>query len=236
MPPKIAVVVSAHSADFVWRAGVAIALYANPGGTWWWSAYLLESEENPQSCGARPAEPLANTGGKEVLLLSLVLAGSTAVSSGLQLWQRLIIKSYGLTNMQTDLLNSIPFALASIVMILWGKRSDQKSEWTWHASLPLIIAALSLVSALPFHSLFAVLVILCLANIGIYAGKGPAWALSIEWLRRVLRLPAWGRSVPSAILPGSALPTCLDISRTRQEVIRWHCFRWLVWRARRSCL
>ena len=38
---------------------------------------------------------------KHVLVLSVVLAGSTAVSSGLQLWQPQIIKSYGLTNMQT---------------------------------------------------------------------------------------------------------------------------------------
>src|SRR5688572_15886075 len=43
---------------------------------------------------------------KHVLILSIVLAGSTAVSSGLQLWQPQIIKSYGLTNMQTGLLRS----------------------------------------------------------------------------------------------------------------------------------
>src|SRR4029077_18743057 len=62
---------------------------------------------------------------KHVLALSLVLAGSTAVSSGLQLWQPQIISSYGLTNLQTGLLNSIPFALASVIMVWWGKRSDQ---------------------------------------------------------------------------------------------------------------
>jgi hypothetical protein len=33
-----------------------------------------------------------------------------------------------------------------------------------------------------FHSLPAIIVILCLAVIGIYAGKGPVWALSAEWL------------------------------------------------------
>src|SRR5260370_31085697 len=37
---------------------------------------------------------------KHVLALSLVLAGSTAVSSGLQLWQPQIISSYRLTNLQ----------------------------------------------------------------------------------------------------------------------------------------
>jgi MFS transporter, ACS family, tartrate transporter len=119
---------------------------------------------------------------KYVLVLSVTLAGSTAVSSGLQIWQPQIIKSYGLTNMQTGLLNSIPFALASVIMVLWGRRSDQTGERVWHTALPLFVTALSLASALLFNSLFAIIVILCLAVIGIYAGKGPVWALSAEWL------------------------------------------------------
>ena len=119
---------------------------------------------------------------RHVLILSLVLAGSTAVSSGLQLWQPQIIKSYGLTNMQTGLLNSVPFALASGVMLWWGRRSDLTGERVWHAALPLMLAACSFAAALVFDSLFATIVILCLAAVGIYAGKGPAWAVSTEWL------------------------------------------------------
>src|SRR5262245_16226401 len=89
---------------------------------------------------------------RDVLILSLVLAGSTAVSSGLQLWQPQIIQSYGLTNMQTGLLNSIPFALAAVVMILWGRRSDLTGERIWHSALPLILTAVSLAGALVFDS------------------------------------------------------------------------------------
>ena len=119
---------------------------------------------------------------RHVLVLSVVLAGSTAVSSGLQLWQPQIIKEYGLTNMQTGLLNAIPFALATVIMIWWGRRSDRTRERVWHSALPLVLTAISLASALLFNSLFAIIVILCLAVIGIYAGKGPVWAISTEWL------------------------------------------------------
>jgi ACS family tartrate transporter-like MFS transporter len=119
---------------------------------------------------------------KHVLVLSIVLAGSTAVSSGLQIWQPQIIKSYGLSNIQTGLLNSIPFALASVLMVLWAKRSDQRGERLWHTALPLMVTAVSLASALLFHSLFATILILCFAVIGIYAGKGPVWALATDWL------------------------------------------------------
>jgi hypothetical protein len=45
-----------------------------------------------------------------------------------------------------------------------------------------MLTATSLASALVFQSLFAIIVILCLAVIGIYAGKGPVWAVSTEWL------------------------------------------------------
>jgi MFS family permease len=119
---------------------------------------------------------------KYVLILSIVLAGSTAVSSGLQIWQPQIIKSYGLSNLQTGLLNAIPFGMATVLMVLWGKRSDAKRERVWHTALPLILAAGSLTAALIFNSLWSLIVILCLAVIGIYAGKGPVWALASEWL------------------------------------------------------
>jgi ACS family tartrate transporter-like MFS transporter len=119
---------------------------------------------------------------RHVLALSVVLTGSTAVSSGLQLWQPQIIKEYGLTNIQTGLLNAIPFALASVVMIWWGRRSDETGERIWHAALPLMLTAASLASALLVDSLPAIVVILSLAVVGIYAGKGPVWAVSTQWL------------------------------------------------------
>jgi nitrate/nitrite transporter NarK len=84
--------------------------------------------------------------------------------------------------MQTGLLNSIPFALASVIMVWVGQRSDRTGERIWHAAVPLMLTAVSLASALVFDSLFSIVVILGLAVIGIYAGKGPVWAVSTEWL------------------------------------------------------
>jgi len=145
----------------------------------------LETRLDAEARGERIVERLSLwrvLWNKHVLAFSLVLAGSTAVSSGLQLWQPQIISSYGLTNLQTGLLNSIPFALASVIMVWWGRRSDQSGERIWHVGLPLILTAFSLAAALLFDSLFSTLVILCLAVIGIYAGKGPVWAASTELL------------------------------------------------------
>jgi MFS transporter, ACS family, tartrate transporter len=165
-----------------------VVLSDQPGDAKWlsadkqnWLVSAIESEKQKTRLVAHSSvwPVLWN---RHVLALSLALAGSTAVSSGLQLWQPQIIRSYGLSYLQTGLLNSLPFALASVIMVWWGKRSDQNGERIWHASLPLILTACSLAAALLFQSLFSIIVILCLAVIGIYAGKGPVWAASIEYL------------------------------------------------------
>jgi sugar phosphate permease len=146
-----------------------------------WLIAKLQAEEGKR----RPVQKLSLNQvlwNKHVLVLSVVLAGSTAVSSGLQLWQPQIIKEHGLTNIQTGLLNAIPFALATVIMIWWGRRSDRTGERIWHSALPLVLTAFSLASAVLFDSLLATIVILSLAVIGIYAGKGPVWAVSTEWL------------------------------------------------------
>ena len=80
------------------------------------------------------------------------------------------------------MLNAIPFALASVIMIWWGSRSDRTGERIWHASAPADADGRQPRVGAALHSLFAIIVILCLAVIGIYAGKGPVWAVSTEWL------------------------------------------------------
>ena len=46
--------------------------------------------------------------------------------------------------MEVGLLNGIPFAVASIAMVLWGRRSDRVGERVWHTALPLALSALAL--------------------------------------------------------------------------------------------
>jgi len=119
---------------------------------------------------------------RQVLALAFVLAGSTATSSGLQLWQPQILKSFGLTNMQTGLVNAIPYGLAAIAMIWWGRRSDRGGERRWHAAIPLMLIAIGFAAIFMVHALAPTILLLCVAVIGIYAGKGPVWAISTEWL------------------------------------------------------
>lgn len=119
---------------------------------------------------------------KYVLAASLIYAGASGASQCLSLWQPQIIKSFGLTDMQTGLLNSIPFGVASILMLLWGRSSDRADERKWHTAIPLALLAGSLASAPLTGSLAPTIIILCIAVTATYIVKGPFWALSTEWM------------------------------------------------------
>jgi ACS family tartrate transporter-like MFS transporter len=119
---------------------------------------------------------------KYVLAASLIYAGASGASQCLSLWQPQIIKSFGLTDMQTGLLNSIPFGVASLLMLLWGRNSDRMRERRWHTAIPLVLLAVSLASASLTDALAPTIIILCVAVTATYIVKGPFWALSTEWM------------------------------------------------------
>jgi MFS family permease len=117
-----------------------------------------------------------------VLVLALALGGSAGVSQALALWQPQIIKAFGLSNMEVGLLNGIPFAIASVAMVWWGRRSDQRGERMWHTVAPLALSGFALLAAGFVHNLAPFIIVLCIVLIGTYAMKGPFWGLSAEWL------------------------------------------------------
>ena len=119
---------------------------------------------------------------KHVLIMALVYSGAAGASSAMALWQPQVIKSFGLSNLQTGFLNAVPYAVSAVLMVLWGRSSDRSGERVWHNALPLAALALAMVATFFAHSLWVLLPILTVILAGTYACKGPFWALSSEWL------------------------------------------------------
>jgi MFS transporter, ACS family, tartrate transporter len=142
----------------------------------------LDSEADNDKTTTRHTSLWAIMSDKYVLAASFIYAGASGASQCLSVWQPQIIKSFGLTNMETGLLNSIPFGIASVLMIIWGRTSDRTGERIWHTAIPLALLAASLVAALATASLTPTILILCVAVTATYIVKGPFWALSTEWL------------------------------------------------------
>src|SRR5262249_48517567 len=147
-----------------------------------WLVSKLESERRLKPRIEHPSVWRVITN-KYVLIMALVYAGAAGASTSLALWMPQLVKSFGLTNWQTGLLNSVPFAIAAVWMILWGRSSDRTGERVWHNALPLAWMVLAMVGTFwAIGSLWAVIPLLTLIAAGTYASKGPFWALSSEWL------------------------------------------------------
>jgi MFS family permease len=120
---------------------------------------------------------------KYVLIMALVYSGAAGASTALALWMPQLVKSFGLSNWETGLLNAVPFGIAAVWMILWGRNSDRTGERVWHNALPLGWMVVALVATFwAIGSLWAMIPLLTLVAAGTYASKGPFWALSSEWL------------------------------------------------------
>lgn len=169
------------AAFFVLPDGPAKATFLSVPQRDWLQRRL--ATEAAAGAGAAPHLPLWTVmRDKYVLAASFIYAGASGASQCLSLWQPQIIKSFGLTNMETGLLNSIPFGIASVLMIVWGRNSDRTSERIWHTAFPLALLALSLAGSLATSTLAPTILILCVAVTATYIVKGPFWALSTEWL------------------------------------------------------
>jgi MFS transporter, ACS family, tartrate transporter len=120
---------------------------------------------------------------KYFLVMALVCSSASATGSVLSIWQPQILKSFGLTNLQTGWVNSIPYGIATVVMILWGQHSDRSGERCWHTAIPLLLAGLGFAALNVTTAALAptvCMVTCCL--IGAYAFKGPFWSLAAGWL------------------------------------------------------
>jgi MFS family permease len=149
-----------------------------------WLEGRLETERAVANAGAKAGHGsiLSVLMNKQVWLLAVIYCGSSATSNALSLWMPQILKSFGLSNLETGLLNMIPFGIASVFMVLWGLRADRSGERTWNTALPLALTSLSFAATLLTGSLTVTLVLLSLVLLGNYAIKGPFWALATETL------------------------------------------------------
>ena len=119
---------------------------------------------------------------KHVLVMALVYSGPAAASSGLNIWLPTIIKSFGLSNMQTGFLAAVPYGIAAVLMVLWGHHSDRVGERIWHTATPIAAIAVGLLLTFFVSSLWPVMLLMTLVVVGTRASNGPFWALSTEFL------------------------------------------------------
>jgi MFS family permease len=93
-----------------------------------------------------------------------------------------MIKEFGLTNFETGLLSSIPYAAAIVVMLWWGAHSDRTRERTIHVAVPLVVAGIGLAGCIFFKTIELTVLSMCITLIGCFSFKPPFWAMVTERL------------------------------------------------------
>jgi ACS family tartrate transporter-like MFS transporter len=121
-----------------------------------------------------------------VLYLSVIYFVYQCGSLGIGYWMPQIVKglSSALSDFEVGLVSMVPYAVATVAMVLWSKNSDRTGERKMHTALPLLVSAVALGSAVVVKDGFIGMALISIALSGLYAFKAPFWALPGLFLSR----------------------------------------------------
>ena len=118
----------------------------------------------------------------KILLLSAVYFGLVAGNYGLTFFVPQIVKAFGFSNLQTGFVSAVPYAVGTIAMVAWAKRSDRVGERRMHTAGPLLVTAAALVAAAFAGSAAVTIAAISVAAAGIFAAFPVFWALPTAFL------------------------------------------------------
>ncbi|WP_242623214.1 MFS transporter [Pseudonocardia sediminis] len=145
-----------------------------------------DAAEVPGEVGVRQA--LANP---KVIALSVVYFGVVFGLYVLAFFLPTIIKGFqqqfgtSFSLVQTGLVTAIPYAIASITMVLWARHSDRTGERALHVALPAFVGAVGIAVALYMSSPLLVMVCVTICAVGVFAAIPPFWSLPNAFLSGV---------------------------------------------------
>jgi MFS family permease len=124
-------------------------------------------------------------GEARVWILSLIYFGVVMGVYGVGFWLPSLVEATGVEGaLQIGLLSAIPYAAASVVMVVLGWSADRYRERRWHIAAPCVVGALGLVaSALHASHTAAALLALTVACAGIMSALPLFWSLPTAFLR-----------------------------------------------------
>ena len=112
-----------------------------------------------------------------VLLFGLANFAIVVAAYGVSFFLPRIIKEFGLSDLQTGFLSAVPYALAAIVLVWWGKRSDARLERRYHTVIPIVFASVGLAAAALLTDPAARTIAFSCAAIGCWAAMPVFWSL-----------------------------------------------------------
>jgi sugar phosphate permease len=148
-----------------------------------WIAEELASEEREKLASHKisAVQALMN---RRIWHLGLIGFTLNTAMYGMNYWMPQLVKSLssGISNSLIGLLLMTPHLVGLPVMVMVSRSSDRKQERRFHAVIPAIFAGIALASLWATHSVFATILLLSVAALGIYSVYGPFYSLPGDFL------------------------------------------------------
>jgi MFS transporter, ACS family, tartrate transporter len=127
--------------------------------------------------GASRHQFVASLANRKALLLGVAGIGYAMSSYGLVVWLPQVMGQFGMGTLSIGVVSAIPFAIASLAMVLWGRHSDRSGERRWHVALPCFVTALGMIGGALSHDSATSFGCLIITAIGIYCVIATFWTL-----------------------------------------------------------
>ncbi|HKS52999.1 MAG TPA: MFS transporter [Pseudonocardiaceae bacterium] len=82
-----------------------------------------------------------------------------------------------LSLVEIGLITAVPYAFASVAMVLWARHSDRTGERARHVAIPAFVGAVAIAAALYMNSPLLVMACITVCAIGVYAAIPVFWQL-----------------------------------------------------------
>lgn len=82
-----------------------------------------------------------------------------------------------LSLVQIGLISAIPYAFATIAMLLWSRHSDRNAERFWHVAIPTAVGGVALAIAFTLDSPWAVMAAITVTAIGMFCAVPVFWQI-----------------------------------------------------------
>jgi hypothetical protein len=146
-----------------------------------WLMDRLAAEER-RRVSARHYSVLQALLNPRVLALSLVYFGAVATNYGLSFFLPQIVKAFGMTNLQTGFVSTIPYVVGVVSIVWWSHRSDAKLERRFHTAFAIFVAAGGLIVAAFLDDPRAKMLAFSVAGFGIFGALPVFWTLPTAFL------------------------------------------------------
>jgi MFS transporter, ACS family, tartrate transporter len=117
-----------------------------------------------------------------IFALASVYLGIATGMYGLTFWLPQIVKAFGLSNTQTGLVTAVPYVVAVVFMVLWGRHSDATGERLWHIAIPAFMGGAALIGGTQVTDILPAMALLTVAACGFFTGLPLFWTLPTAML------------------------------------------------------